>query len=146
MSKYAPFGDFLTKQKGDTVPLSFHDVEKTLGFKLPDSAYGQRAWWSNNPNNNVMTMVWRKAGFRTQHVDMKSRKVVFQRQKPKPPSSPEEMEKNRRGLEELKMRITKQKQTKQTINHPLRGALKGVLRLVGGTDLTKPADPNWGAE
>lgn len=28
--------------------------------------------------------------------------------------------------------------------HPLYGALKGHIRLVGGTDLTGPADPNWG--
>jgi len=28
--------------------------------------------------------------------------------------------------------------------HPLLGALKGLLRVMPGTDLTKPADPHWG--
>ena len=28
--------------------------------------------------------------------------------------------------------------------HPLYGALKGHIRLVAGTDLTEPADPEWG--
>jgi hypothetical protein len=28
--------------------------------------------------------------------------------------------------------------------HPLLGALKGLLRIMPGTDLTKPADPSWG--
>ena len=28
--------------------------------------------------------------------------------------------------------------------HPLFGALKGLLRVMPGTDLTKPADPSWG--
>jgi hypothetical protein len=28
--------------------------------------------------------------------------------------------------------------------HPIWGALKGHIRLVAGTDLTKPADPEWG--
>ena len=28
--------------------------------------------------------------------------------------------------------------------HPLLGALKGLLRVMPGTDLTKPADPDWG--
>ena len=28
--------------------------------------------------------------------------------------------------------------------HPLFGALKGLLRVMPGTDLTKPADPTWG--
>ena len=30
--------------------------------------------------------------------------------------------------------------------HPLFGALKGLLRVMPGTDLTKPADPTWGKE
>jgi len=30
--------------------------------------------------------------------------------------------------------------------HPLLGALKGQLRVMPGTDLTKPADPSWGKE
>lgn len=28
--------------------------------------------------------------------------------------------------------------------HPIYGALKGYIRLVAGTDLTEPADPEWG--
>jgi hypothetical protein len=30
------------------------------------------------------------------------------------------------------------------IRHPAYGALKGYIRLVAGTDLTGPADPEWG--
>jgi hypothetical protein len=30
------------------------------------------------------------------------------------------------------------------LRHPLLGALKGLLRVTPGTDLTKPADPDWG--
>jgi hypothetical protein len=28
--------------------------------------------------------------------------------------------------------------------HPMFGALKGLVRIAPGTDLTKPADPDWG--
>jgi hypothetical protein len=28
--------------------------------------------------------------------------------------------------------------------HPLFGAMKGLIRITPGTDLTKPADPHWG--
>ena len=28
--------------------------------------------------------------------------------------------------------------------HPLFGALKGLMRVVPGTGLTEPADPEWG--
>ncbi len=28
--------------------------------------------------------------------------------------------------------------------HPMFGALKGLVRIAPGTDLTAPADPDWG--
>jgi hypothetical protein len=30
--------------------------------------------------------------------------------------------------------------------HPLFGALKGLVRVMPGTDLTEPADPAWGSD
>jgi hypothetical protein len=30
--------------------------------------------------------------------------------------------------------------------HPLFGALKGYVRVMPGTDLTDPADPDWGRQ
>ena len=33
---------------------------------------------------------------------------------------------------------------KATRRHPIFGALKGTIRIVAGTDLTEPADPEWG--
>jgi hypothetical protein len=84
------------------------------------------AWWSNNASNNVMTKVWLSAGFRTAQVDVKSRKVVFRRVEEKPaetPSAPPARKGER---------------------HPLFGALKGLVRIPPGVDLTEPADPDWG--
>jgi hypothetical protein len=123
MSKYAALGDYLARQTADTISLSFAEVEKILGFKLPASAYRQRTWWSNNPHNNVMTKVWRRAEFRSRQVDMEHRKVVFQRKKM--PQAAPVSDANRQKLSPR--------------HHPLRGALKGMLRIVGGTDLTAPA-------
>jgi hypothetical protein len=31
-----------------------------------------------------------------------------------------------------------------TPRHPLFGALKGYAQVIPGTDLTQPADPEWG--
>src|SRR5262245_58138820 len=78
MSKYAPLGDYLRKQKVKLVPMTFADIERIIGAKLPKS---QRypAWWSNNPWNNVMTQVWLDAGFETEQVDVVGRKLVFRR-------------------------------------------------------------------
>jgi len=30
--------------------------------------------------------------------------------------------------------------------NPLLGALKGLMQIAPGTDLTKPADPDWGKD
>lgn len=65
-------------------------------------------------------------GFRTEQVDVKSRKVVFRRiedKRAEPPSHP---------------------QPRKGERHPLFGALKGLVRIPPGVDLTEPADSEWG--
>jgi hypothetical protein len=134
MSKYAPLGKFLRQQRSELVAMKFEDIERVVGSKLPVNSQSYRAWWSNNPTNNVMTKVWLDAGFRTEQVDIEGRRLVFRRVRPrKEPetatSSPGSSEPARSGTRP---------------RHPLFGALKGLLRVVPGTDLTKPADPSWG--
>jgi hypothetical protein len=121
MSKYAPLGEYLHKQPGSEVRLSFADIERITGTKLPPSAR-YRAWWSNNPTNSVMTKVWLEAGFETEQVDMASGKLVFKRVRKAGPES----------------------DGGAVRRHPLFGLSKGLLRINPGTDVTKPADPHWG--
>jgi hypothetical protein len=121
MSKYTPLGEFLRAQRGNEVPMTFEDIERLTGTKLPASAR-YRAWWSNNSSNSVLTRVWLDAGFESAQVDMAARKLVFRRA---------------RGADAPKQIGT------ATKRHPLFGALKGLLRVTRGTDLTQPADPKW---
>src|SRR5437763_10248483 len=79
MGKYEPLGQFLRDQRTSEVPLTFREIEKITGVKLPPKAQHHRAWWSNNPSNNVMTKVWLNAGFESAQVDMAARKLVFRR-------------------------------------------------------------------
>ena len=76
MGKYAPLGDFLRKQRVSRIPMTFVEIERLIGTKLPKSQQ-YPAWWSNNPFNNVMTQVWLDAGYKTEEVDVEGRKVVF---------------------------------------------------------------------
>jgi hypothetical protein len=76
MGKYEPLGQFLKKQKVNRVKLSFAEIEKIIGAKLPKSK-STRAFWSNNPDNNVMTKEWIAAGFETQDVDTRHSQLVF---------------------------------------------------------------------
>ncbi len=132
MGKYEPLGNFLRKQRTSMVPMTFGDIERVTGAALPPKAQFHRAWWSNNPSNNVMTKVWLDAGFQTEQVDMAARKLVFRRVSEATPSGPEAPATSPApGLGK---------------RHPLFGALKGFVRIMPGTDLTKPADPNWGEE
>jgi hypothetical protein len=58
MSKYSPLGEFLKDQSAAQVPMTFKEIERLTGHKLPASALLYRAWWSNNPRNSVVTQVW----------------------------------------------------------------------------------------
>jgi len=137
MSKYAPLGSYLRDQRFDRVPMSFADVERIVGFKLPKKSQIHRAWWSNNPGNNAMTKIWMDADFRTEQVDIEARRLVFRRV-----GSPQQVETPLPRSE-----APGGAAAPATLPpHPLFGALKGLLRVMPGTDLTEPADPNWGKE
>lgn len=77
MSKYEPLTHFLMAQSVSQYRMKFSDIETVLGFSLPDSSKTHRAWWSNNPSNNVMTKAWLKAGWETEQVDMANEQLVF---------------------------------------------------------------------
>lgn len=130
MSKYEPLRSYLEARSAELVPMSFSEIEKVLGFKLPRSqAYP--AWWSNNPTNNVMTNEWLAAGYKTERVDIEGRRLVFRRTSPflpraKQVSAPAE------GAQESSRR------------HSLFGWMKGTVTIAPGVDLTEPADPDWG--
>lgn len=127
MGKYDPLKTFLGKQRTVEVPLTFQEIEKITGVKLPPKAQHHRAWWSNNPSNNVMTRAWLEAGYESAQVDLSARRLVFRRvrkvgttERNGPPGA------------------------KPGERHPLFGALKEVTIIPPGVDLTEPADPDWG--
>lgn len=78
MSKYEPLGAFLRAQKTERIAMSFAEIERILKAKLPPSKQ-HRAWWSNNPSNNVMTRQWLDAGYKTSDVDPDMGRLVFLR-------------------------------------------------------------------
>ena len=129
MGKYDALADYLRAQKRDEVPMTFEQIERLIGAKLPAS-HQYRAWWSNNSFNSVMTKAWLEAGFRSEQVDMESGKLVFRRIGP-------------RGFEEADARGLSG-EAAPSKRHPLIGWMKGTVRIAPGADLTEPADPEWG--
>jgi hypothetical protein len=129
MGKYEPLGQFLREQNRQEVPLTFREIEKITGVKLPPKAQHHRAWWSNNPSNNVMTKVWLAAGYESAQVDLSARKLVFRRVV--------------KGTKERPPEPALQPYATKEGRHPLRGALKDITFVPPGVDLTEPADPEW---
>lgn len=102
--------------------MSFAQIEDILGFKLPPSSLKHRAWWSNNPSNNVMTEAWVAAGYITEEVDMESRKLKFLK-----------------ANDNLTL-IENDKVQKPTFE-AIFGALKGQMIILPDVDLTEPLWP-----
>jgi hypothetical protein len=133
MSKYDSLGDHLRKQATDVVPMTFAEIERVTGAKLPQSAFNHRPWWSNNGSNSVITKVWLRAGFRSTRVDMKGRKLVFERAR------------GEHGFaEETRMFASEERPSSQRLGanrgqHPLIGSMKGTFTIEPGWDLTEPA-------
>jgi hypothetical protein len=116
----------LRGQRGARTPMTFAEIERVIGAKLPPSASKYRAWWSNNPLNNVMTEAWLDAGFESEDVDLKGRKVVFHRMD-SGTGSPKSAGTSSGGVSHAKL--------------ALFGWLVGTVVVTG--DLTEPADPEW---
>jgi hypothetical protein len=103
--------------------MTFGEIERITGTKLPPSAHRHRPWWSNNPKNSVMTKVWLAAGYESEQVDMERRKLVFRRVRSATPPFAAG------GGENL--------------IHPAYGMMQGLIRIAPATDLTQPAEPEW---
>jgi len=122
MSKYDALGNYLKRQGRERVPMTFAEVEKIIGAKLPASAREHRPWWGNNASNHVNAKAWLDAGFESEQVDMRGRKLVFRRVRKTKPFA---------------------QSGDENPFHPLYGCMKGLVRIMPGADLTEPADPDW---
>jgi hypothetical protein len=82
MGKYEPLTRFLSAQTSDRIEMSFEQIEKTLGFKLPKSAHEHDPFWVNNPKGHVHAQAWLAAGFETTGLNRRNRRVTFCRVRP----------------------------------------------------------------
>lgn len=138
MSKYDALFLHLSKS-GGTVEVSFDEIEGILGFPLPASARRHPAWWSNSGGTHVQSTAWMAAGYRTEDVDVVAGSVRFV------------PDRGAEGFGEMKQAKFKAEQAikpdaaaaKKPFRHPAWGALKGMITILPGVDLTEPAFPEW---
>ena len=104
---------------------SFAEIEAVLDFPLPRSAYVYPAWWSNDATGHSHSRAWLGAGWKTAKVDLQTQQVTFLKV----------------GAEAVR-----QVRSQSAPLLTLHGALKGVIQMVAGTDLTKPTGAAGGAK
>lgn len=76
-SKYDALRDRLTEVDGDSVTLSFEEIDTLVGA-LPASAWRHQAWWANErTGSHVQARSWLEAGFRVDRVDQRAGRVWF---------------------------------------------------------------------
>lgn len=78
MSKYAPLKDRLSSTKRDRWVASFDDIERILGFRLPESARKHPAWWANQSTpGHSQCAGWLEVGWRTADLNLSRQQVTF---------------------------------------------------------------------
>lgn len=119
MSKYEPLPQFLASISGTVHRMSFSEIERILGFKLPKSAFEHEAWWSNNATGHSHAQAWMKFGWRTEAVDLTARKVTF---------------------------LRASRSTASGEKRDPWGCMAGTVTFMPGLDLTAPTGDKWNAE
>lgn len=138
MSKYDGLFRHLSQAAG-TVEISFDSIEEILGVSLPASARRYPAWWSNSGGTHVQSTAWMAAGYRTEDVDVAAGRVRFV-----PDGGAEGFGETKQAKFRAGQAIKSEAATvKKPFRHPAWGALKGMITILPGVDLTEPAFAEW---
>ena len=76
-SQYAALVDYLERQVGRTVRLSFDEIETIMGVPLPPSARKYAAWWANDKSHSHC--IWTDVGWRTNKLDLRGEMISFEK-------------------------------------------------------------------
>lgn len=79
MGKYRNLGMHLSRLGKSQVQLSFGEVEKILGFPLPNSAIKYRPWWANDKTHTQAKDGWLHFGYGVAMVDFQRKTITFKK-------------------------------------------------------------------
>src|SRR5215210_812231 len=78
--RYEPLNTYLLSISEPVVVITYDEIEKLLGRKLPNTAYGAswRQWWANTETHS-QALAWLRAGWRVTRPDLANKRVEFRR-------------------------------------------------------------------
>lgn len=77
-SKYNPLRDYLKEREEAAVRMTFRDIERIIGMRLPKSARIYRHWWANDTTgNHTQAHAWLAAGRKVVQLDIIEERVMF---------------------------------------------------------------------
>jgi len=116
MSKYQPLSRLLASLGDSKVELSFGQIEKIVGVKLPDSARQSEVWWMGRAVVPLHARAWLQAGWRIVDINLAAKTVTFRR-----------------------VALSGSKTSLHSRRDPW-GCMAGTVTFAPGTDLTAPMD------
>lgn len=148
MGKYEPLGEHLRAMPGDRWDASFDEIERILGFRLPNSAREHRAWWANHSGgNHSQAAAWVEAGWETRDVDQKREHIRFERTRPRGQTGrqPDEPLRSRTDLWAEAARLTgirdRGELERAAVHALIQREAARALALMGGSDPGAAAAP-----
>jgi len=80
MPKYEGLARHLSEHEDDSASLSFEEIGGFVSGGLPQSAFDHRSWWANRyDGKDAQNAGWQSVGWETADVDMKRKRVTFNR-------------------------------------------------------------------
>ena len=73
--KYSRLTEHLSEKPDCRWVATFEEIERVLGFPLPESARSYQAWWSNQMRSQSLS--WQSAGWKTTALDLDNGCVTF---------------------------------------------------------------------
>lgn len=77
--KYRNLQKWLENNSSERITLTFSEIERILGFTLPESAKTHTEWWANDSSHSQA--VWLDAGYKTVNssIAISSKKITFEK-------------------------------------------------------------------
>ena len=73
--KYQKLTEYLASIDDTEWEATFEQIERVLGFRLPESARQHQAWWSNQMRSQ--SLGWQLAGWKTTALDLENERVTL---------------------------------------------------------------------